>query len=314
MGFFVQMTAKAIPTSPDSRRSTPFRQALNISAAALCALALGGTQPAGSVTFDLFLVATPTVSSNSETAPMTVNLSSVYQLGFNSGGITASSYTQLDNADLASLGLATFDVDQSLSYANHQIDGAGQEPHDAGEPGQGTADRYNAQVSTWDDVGIANVNEEDDPEYNIDFGRNASVIFDAVAGGYTDLIIAEDGGLNPFDMYLCSDADCSISEQIFNGFNRLLREALAPLADFTLADSTDASEVDQALVFRFYDPVTQFLKITEDDNRTYYTGQRLEVDFVGVGGTMAPVPGPAGLPLVLTGFGALIWIRRRKTT
>ena len=288
-----------------------FQRVLTVSTAAACVAVLTAPKSADAVTFDLFLIATPTVAGPSS-APFSATLSDVFQLDINftnSNGPTATGFSNVTDT-------FTFDVDQSLSFANDVTTGAGVDPHDAGEPGEGTAARYDSQAGTWDDVGIANTNEEDDPEYNIDFGRNASVIFDQVAGGYTELLIAEDGGFNPFDMYLCDDIDCNTSEKIFNGFNRLLGVALDGLDFFTASDSTDATEVDQAFLFRFDAPITQFLKITEDDDRSangiYRDSQRLELDFIGVGETVSAVPGPAGLPLLLSGLGVFVWARRRK--
>ncbi len=100
-----------------------------------------------------------------------------------------------------------------------------------------------------------------------------------------------------------------LAATVFRGLDAATRNSLIAQADFSGADSSNASEMDQAFVFRFSsDGVMDDIKIKE---RVNLGDAKLEVDFVGVGGaTIIPIPAAAWL------FGSalvgLLGVARRK--
>jgi hypothetical protein len=271
-----------------------------VPAVALSLCALSAPRSADALTVDVFLIASQSSPAVATTAPLTVTTTKVFQLNLNNNQ-RATGYTEVNNF--------SFDIAAPLTF-NNQVNPSPNNINDMGEPGAGTAARFNSEVSTWDDVGVVS-DGSPDADRNIDFGRNSSVIFNPFAGGFTDLVIAEDAGLTEFDLHLCPDAACTSMQRIFNGINFSTSNALAALPEFLLDDSSTASEMDQAFLFRFSESIFDYVRVTEDDDRNIYKGARLEVDFIGVNAP-ASVPVPAGLPLLLTGFGLLGWASRRK--
>ncbi|MCO6045357.1 hypothetical protein NG895_15705 [Aeoliella sp. ICT_H6.2] len=252
----------------------------------------GGPEPknALAVTMDVYLIGSHGVLATDSVAPFAIETTTVYRLGDFNGNLKATTATLVDNF--------TFDVEAALMYSSH-LNPDASKPTDPFEVGAGTASLFNLEVSVWDDAGTANgdgdADDEDlDASNNIDFGRNASVVFSAVAGGFTDLILAEDGGLNPFSLELCADAECSSRQRIFNGFNSSVSNFLLNLPEFAISDSDVASEMDQVFVFRFSEPILDYVRVIENDDRNFFTNQRLEVDYLGVGSVkgLSPV-GPA---------------------
>ncbi|MBI2526680.1 MAG: hypothetical protein HYV93_11920 [Candidatus Rokubacteria bacterium] len=190
-------------------------------------------------------------------------------------------------------------IDSTVTYESHWGG------IDAGEPGPIDA-RVNSEVGRLDDVGF--VAEGGDAALNIDFGNDAKVILKIPAGGFTSLLIAEDAGLDPFKLQRCPTADCGTRQLLFNGFTWSTKSAVLARADFGGGDS---SPIDQAYLFLFDAPMEGWLRISETLN---LGGTRLEVDFVGGAGPVAPVPEPTTLLLWGTaagGLGRLAWRRRR---
>lgn len=280
------------------------RCALSVPMMALLACAGATVKSVEAASVDIFLIAEQTAPSSSTGSPFSVTTSTVYQLGGLNSNSRATTAALVDNF--------TFNVGTALTYNSHENPDPAQ-PSDPGEAGAGTASYVNFEMSTWDNAGIAG--STIDASEQIDFGRNASVTFNSVVGGFTDLIIADLGGLNPFDLSLCSDASCSVVETVFAGFSRSLTTFLTGLNVFAASDTGVASEMDQTWLFRFSDPIFDFVRVLEFDNRKVFTGARLQADFIGIGtpSSTTPVPGPAGLPLLASGLGLLAWaLRRRK--
>ncbi len=236
-----------------------------------------------------YLFSGQTSPINASAPAFTVDATGVRQLTLNSG--VATGFSVVPNF--------SFRVDRALTYRSHD------RIIDSGEPGAGSAARVNKEVGTWDDVGII-VEGSTDAAKNVDFGNNASVRFKPIPGGFLDLIIAEDAGLDPFKLSICDGSDCTT---VFNGFDIPTRKSLLALSDFAGNDSSKASEMDQGFLFRFNAPVTGSVKIKETKN---FGGEMLEVDFVGVG-TVVPIPAAAWLfGSALLGV-AGIGYRRRAT-
>lgn len=264
--------------------------------AALGALAAAEPRAAEAATVDIFLIAGQSSPASASNAPFGLTTTSVYQLGNLNGNLVATTATLVDNF--------SFNVGSALTYASHSLGLI-----DAGETGAGTGPLVNSEVGTWDDVGIAGSGGVDK---NLNLGRHASVVFSSVAGGFADLIMGESGALTPFNLSLCPDAVCSSIEGVFRGFSRGLRNSLLATSQFAVEASDDASKMDQAFLFRFSEPIFDYVRVTEFGNRNEFP-TRLAVDYIGVGGSSAPispVPGPAGLPLLATGLGLLGWARR----
>ncbi|MEM7075641.1 MAG: VPLPA-CTERM sorting domain-containing protein [Pseudomonadota bacterium] len=266
----------------------------SLTVAAALAAGLGGTHGASAATLDLdvFLIAAQTAPTNGTAPPFTVASSTVYQLGLDASHV-ATTATAVDPFN--------FDVTGALDYASS----AGSlNPLEAGLIP--VADRVNSEAGTWNDVGVTN-DGTPDADKNVDFGTGASVTFSGLTDGFIELIIAEDAALDPFNLSLCGASGC---ETVFDGFSSSLVAALGIKPEFSLTDSDNANEMDQAFLFRFSHSIFDDVKITESGN---FGDARLEVDFVGIGVSPSPsvVPVPAGLPLILTGLGAFAWMRRR---
>ena len=293
-------------------------RSLPTAAVLACATALPKSADAAS--FDIFLIAehsAPVVTGTS----LSVTTQTVYQLRNLNTNFLAGSISQVNNFSFGS------DTPLTLAALNDPSggpsSGAPNEPWltDQGENGAGPTESgatpayVNAEISGWENSGIPGTTV--DPDEQIDFGRNSSATFNAVSGGFTDLILADLGGLNPFNLSLCGDASCSLVNQIFGGFTRGVRNFLTGTGLFALNDDGAAGTQDQTWLFRFSDPVTNGIQITEDDNRSVFTGVRLQGDYIGVQSAQSPapspVPGPAGLPLLASGMVLLGWhLRRRK--
>ncbi|WP_299964558.1 hypothetical protein [uncultured Roseobacter sp.] len=279
-----------------------------------CVTAIPKFADAASV--DIFLIADQTVPASTTSVPFSFTTKSVYQLGsFNNRG-NAGSATKVDNF--------SYGANASLSFSSLNDPSSGPSsgaPNenfltDQDEVGAGTASYVNSQIASLDNSGISGTTVEADEQ--VDFGRNSSIIFNPVSGGFTDLILSDLGGLNPFNLSLCGDATCSVVETIFAGLQRSARNALLSTGLFAADDSGAESTQDQTWLFRFASSNNSFIRVTEDDNRNIFTGARLQADFLGAGTgtsttpTPSPVPGPAGLPLLASGLILLGWQLRRK--
>lgn len=268
--------------------------------AALAALAAGMASPAEALTMDVFLIATQSAPAATSSTPFSVATTVAYRLTDLNGNKKAKTATLVDDF--------TFDVGAALSYNSDYANFDPSDPGivDEGEVGAGSAALIQAEISLWDDVGIAGGG----PETHLDVGRNTDIVFNPVPGGFQDLIIAESGALTPFMLSLCPDVACGTGELIFSGFATVLEPFLVGLPEFALEESADETEMDQAFLFRFSDPVFDYVRVSERGNRSFYTGERLEIDFIGVGAA-APVPVPGAAPLLAGGLACLVWFRRR---
>ncbi|MEL6959392.1 MAG: hypothetical protein AAGL89_10620 [Pseudomonadota bacterium] len=296
--------------------TTLIRSKLNqtIGTAAVATLMAGalGPKAANAATFELFLIADHTTPVQTANALLEVTTQTVYQLGNFNNNDKARSIELVDNF--------TFGIDTALTVNSFTNPDPAQ-PTDAGEPGGGTA-YMTSEVATWDNSGIAGTTPAADDQ--IDFGRNAPVLFNSVSGGFTDLVISDLGGLNPFALSLCSDATCDPSTstvtQLFAGFSSTLTQNIIGLSDFSATDDPNDGGQDQTWLFRFDSPITSLVEILEFDNRNVFLGERLQADFVGAGGltttppTPSPVPLPAGLPLLLSGLAVAGWVSRRRAS
>ena len=142
--------------------------------------------------------------------------------------------------------------------------------------------------------------------------------FDGPSEGFTDLIIADLGGVNPFQLSLCATPGCANPDLIFGGFGNSAPSPLAPqihaLPSFATTDGV-AGAMDQVWLFRFDETITQSVQIRENDDRLVYTGDRMQVDYFGAvpASSLTPIPVPASLPLMASGIVLLGWAMRRKT-
>lgn len=265
-----------------------------------CAVALPKSVEAASL--DIFLIADHTAPS----ASSEVTTTKAYQLGNLNGGGRATTATLVDNF--------TFDIGTAMSFASefNPSSGPGSAPgaaganvvNDEGETGAGTASYVNSEISTWDNSGIPGTVAEADQQ--LDFGRNSSATFNGPSGGFTDLILADLGGLNPFTLYIGAT-------RVFNGFNSGVTNFLLGLDEFAPVDGVSGA-TDQVWLFRFGETITDFVQVLENDNRNTFLGERLQADYIGAvaAATPSPVPGPASLPLLAGGFVLLGWTLRRK--
>lgn len=243
----------------------------------------------------VFLIADQTDPSNNAVPEFTVKTTSVYELFLNEWGVADSFEKVTENFD--------FVVKNALTYKNSAADSY----INAGEDyAESFADRVNSELGTWDDMGIVTEGEIDADE-NTDFGDDDWLVLNGPDGGFTDLIIAEDAGLDAFKLFLCPDG-ANGCNKVFNGIDWQVRNDLVDTGEFSKSDTSDETNMDQAFVFRFTETVYDHIGIMEKWNPG---GEKLEVDFVGTG-HIAPVPVPAGLPLVLTGLGAFAWLRQRR--
>lgn len=295
--------------------AAPMRRLMQVSAASLIALTTTLPNAAQAVSFDIFLIADHEAPTSNGASPFSVTTKKAYRLFDLNGNNFARQAEVVDNFTFNINGPMTFNND---NYNNGVNEDASQLT-DMGETGQGTAALVNSELGTWENSGITNPNTRvNDPAEQVDFGRNAPIIMNPVAGGFTDLVIAELGGLNPFGLGLCDDADCTTLTRLLSGLNTGLRNTLAANPDFNVVDDvsdTGNGGVDQLWLFRFADPVTDFVRILEDDDRNFYTNNRLKADYVGTGSgsSASPVPLPTSLPLLAGGLGLMGWnLRRRK--
>jgi hypothetical protein len=193
---------------------------------------------------------------------------------------------------------------------NNKIDDDPTKPTDPGETGANSTSYMDGQISTWDNVGISGTTV--DPDEQIDFGRNGSVTFNAAPGGFTDLVIAEVGGINPFILDICGDSSCSTYDRIFRGPSTFWENELIGMPEFASNDSGPASTLDQIWLFRFDEKVTDFIRIVEQDHRGTYTGARLQIDYIGTNAAISAVPVPAAVWLFGTALIGLVGFSKRK--
>lgn len=302
---------------------------LSLCAVALSAIALTGAKPAEASLLDVFIISEHSAPT-SDTASLSFTTETVYRLNVRLDGRSTSAEKLTDSEKTAYM-VDTITVDSGLTFNNDDynngvnFDADDQtdqiSPIDTVNPileaGQGTEDYYNSQVATWDNVNNRDATYTYDPTEQIDFGRNAPVIFNPVEGGFTELVVAELGGLNTFDLWICEDAACTVGASVFEGLSNSLSTSLFATPDFALEDDADASQVDQTWLFRFSAPVTGFVRLLEEDSRKVYdrtVNDRLQVDFVGVGGLppVSTVPVPTSLPLLAGGLGLLGFVMRRR--
>lgn len=102
---------------------------------------------------------------------------------------------------------------------------------------------------------------------------------------------------------------------MFNGFNSGLTSILTGLNEFAATDGVSGA-TDQVWLFKFGETITDFVQVLENDNRNTCFGERLQADYVGsvAASAPSPVPAPASLPLLASGFILMGWaaMRRKK--
>ena len=260
------------------------------------ALALVAIAPARSeavTVTDAFLFSDWTAPTNVSNPPFAFTPIDGVKLTLNGSGV-ATSFADV-NAE------GPFDIDPALTYQKHT---------GTVNPGEGFAQtavsmgpRVNSEVGTLDDVGI--FNEGTDEALNVDFNNNSTVTFALPAEGITRLMVAEDAGLDPFKLELCSDAACTTPVTLFNGLNAATRTGVLARADFDSCDGIGCA-IDQVYIFVFDSTATGFLRVSESDNFGQAT---LEIDFIGGAIPQGPppvIPEPASLLLFgLGGLGAV---------
>ncbi|WP_300064346.1 hypothetical protein [uncultured Roseobacter sp.] len=277
-------------------------------------LACVATMPTSTdaATVDIFLIADHTAPN----ASSEITTTKAYQLGNLNNSGRARQATLVDNF--------SFNIGTAMSFAS--LNDPSTAPSfvgdplpfltDQDEPGRftpTTGDYVNSEISTWDNSGISGTTIEADEQ--LDFGRNSSVTFGGPAGGFTDLILADLGALNPLVLSFCPTVGCSSANRIFNGFSSGLTNTLLGLTEFAGADNVDGA-MDQTWLFRFSETITDFVQITETGNRDVFTGGRLDADYIGAVGVndnqISPIPGPTSLPLLASGFALMGWAMRRR--
>jgi hypothetical protein len=232
------------------------------------------------------------------------NVSSPSFIFTGTAGVSLTLNGSQEVSSIAELGgFQSFTVDQTVTHA----DSVG---INAGESFGGTvAQRVNGEIGVWDDAGF--VAESGDADLNVDFnGASISAVLFALPSlGFSTLVVAEDAGFDPFWMAWCVDALCTGGPTVLlNGFTPGATASLLGRPDFGAGDT--GSDIDQAFVFTFQNPITGYLGFARLDNPG---GEPLELDFVG-GPVVVPEPGT----LLLVGTGLLglaaTWHRRRRRT
>ncbi|MEM9583033.1 MAG: hypothetical protein AAGA08_07945 [Pseudomonadota bacterium] len=272
--------------------------------AATMLLTVGAAQ---AVPVDVFLIADQTTPSSNENGSLEFTTNSVFQLGLDADTRMADSQEVVDNFNVT-LGPALTYNSHTGNFNQASNEGADTEAREA-------MARANSEIGTWDDVGI--VDEGTDAARNIDYGSSARIEYNEIDGGFFDLIIAEDGGLDPFKLSLCDGDDCSEGSltTVFDGFTASMRDFFLGLDTFAALDSDVESEMDQAFLFRFDENVTDHLRIDYSGEFSIGSGRgttKLEIDFAGAA-LITPVPLPAGMLLLLSGLGLFGTIHLRKS-
>ncbi|MEL7012639.1 MAG: VPLPA-CTERM sorting domain-containing protein [Pseudomonadota bacterium] len=257
-------------------------------------MSLGAAQ-AATLPYEVFLISEQAAPLGNSVPEFTVSTTSVYKLGGFDSNLKATEATKVDNFD--------FRVKEALEYKN----AASNINRHEGVSSSNMEARVNSELNMWDDVGVVADGRPDAPK-NVDFSDGSWLSLKGLQTGFTDLIIGEDAGLDPFKLVLCPHNQTC--HKVFGGLSNSLLSSLGDQDDFSLRDTSDASNMDQAFLFRFAEPIFHHVGIVESKNG-HDRSALLEIDFVGVG-HITPVPVPAGLPLILTAAGAFAWLRRRQ--
>ena len=329
MGLLMTFTYRDFFSVSEAGQKKLCKTMATLTVAGCAAFAVAGAKPAEAASIsEVFLIAEHTAPTPSTTAPLSITTQTAYKLGLN-GRLRGNSFQIVNNF--------TIDVDAAMTFNNEDyVFGSPRDLtdlNDQGEPTRVDAFSLNpalvdAEIGTWDNVNTRSPGYTFDASEQLDFGRNAPAIFNPVQGGFTELVVAELGGLNPFDLYTCDTANCQDpngggfnGQKIFGGLTDNTAEALFATPHFADPDNTPG-EIDQTWFFRFDAPITGFLAIVENDKRGVFNNTRLQIDFLGAGGIPSSpdpndppaVPLPAGLPLLVGGLGLLGFVKRRRAT
>lgn len=174
---------------------------------------------------------------------------------------------------------------------------------DQGESYSNFASYVNSEIGKLDDVGFVQEGTSD-AALNLDYGDNASVLFNIPPGGLSKLLIAEDAGLDPFKLEYCTGVNSGCST-IFNGWTSSVQSYLA-MNNFGLNDTP--SNIDQAFLFVFDAPLTGYFRVTETTNPDS-SSARLEIDFIG---GVTPNPEPGYFVVIGLGIAGSFWLARRR--
>jgi hypothetical protein len=250
----------------------------------------------------------PTLSSPlaaSNPTPFNLTGTAGYQLNLNGSGV-ASTATKLVGPPNGT----SYNITNPLTYRGR----GGTINSGEGISSSQMANRINSEIAKLDDWGFV-TDGVPDAALNVDFGNDAWVSFNipVVAGQvFQNLMIAEDGGLDPFRLDYCAPgATC---QTIFNGFSTSALNALtSSTGGFGVSDS--GSKIDQTFLFLFNQPLTGgYFKIYETSN--YGSNSLLEIDFIGGSvGSVGSTPEPSAWALfgtVGTILGIRAWRRRKQ--
>ncbi len=254
------------------------------------------------VVLDAFLFSTWSTPPNVSSPSFLFSPTDGVRLTLNASGVPTA---QVDvNAQ------GPFSINSALTYISHTG------TINSGESGGTTAAHVNSEVGTLDDVGI--FSPSIDQLLNLDFGDNAAVIFALPGGGLTYLMIAEDAGLDPLKLELCSNATCTTTsgntvQTLFNWSSSSGGSVLTSVLSRSDFDAADDAAIDQAYLFHFGSAATGWARLTETTNPSS-SSERLEVDFLGGGRATPPptIPEPASLLLFSMGSLGAGFMGRRK--
>jgi len=191
-------------------------------------------------------------------------------------------------------------ITQALVYAGHNG------IINSGESSATSPSRINSEVGTMDDA-VFVADGIPDEDLNIDYGAGASVFFSIPSQGVSALLIAEDGGLDPFRLRHCTGISGSPGSttgvgctDLFYGWSNTVQNTLVTGS----LGLEDTGEIDQQFLFVFNSAKNGYFEIREIGDPG--NNSKLEVDFVGV----HTVPEPGYYALLTAGLAGVLLLRR----
>jgi hypothetical protein len=242
---------------------------------------------------ETYILDTFSSPANVSSPPFAFTSNDGYKLTLNGSG-TATGATGLS-------GNITAPINKALTYNSNTG------TIDQGESFVNFAAYVNSEIGKLDDVGFVADGSSDAP-LNIDYGNDASVLFNIPTGGLTKLLIAEDAGLDPYRLEHCMGINSGCTT-LFDGWTTSGSgnvQSILTSHGFGLNDN--GTDIDQAFLFVFDAPVTGYFRLSETSNPDS-DSSRLELDFIG-GVTATPEPGVFGLLGI--GMTGLFYVARRR--